>query len=454
MLAYIPQNMSRKRSVPFRARAGDYDKPPLPKRTRTTVGGSAGKRESDREGETHSLDVFVLPRAPRSRRVASLKAQIANTSLLIAEHRQRHSRSSSPQDFTATTGKGEGSVDVLIDSEWGGPSLMSHGSQRPLLFQEKISQPSRRESGKSDQVESCGSSLSPLSSMGSEWEEEKVTESVKATKVKNPALNTVSVVEKTQSAVKQRVTKSSGATKRSPVPTSVLGQGYVRRLASLNARACVSAMMDSGRPPYKRKSGPNTTTKSSTTVKTPQSPIAKPQQLFSAGEESESVPQSPVDVAQSSEHQANTDKDSAVDSSLLSPFLGKGPGYVVLCASPNTLTRCGIIRGSSDPVFNSEGLLWNGDTVHPQARVYLTPEGEVPHLIVPPICPARPHCLSETKNLARAHQSMRLKRRKAVKVNWLNTCTMNMYIHNNFCWGALCTIWLLGTVHVYTCMGV
>ena len=421
MLAYIPQNMSRKRSVPFRAATSESDQVPLPKRSRTTTGNSAASYQERNNGEEqlHStVDLFVLPRAPRSRRVASLRAQIANTSLLLSEHRQR-SRSSSPQEFTSTTSAGEEEEGggLVIEGQWGSP-VVSRGSERPLGFREKVGQPARRESGKSDQAESCASSLSPLSSLGSEWEEEKaVGDSVMTRpKIKIPVLNLVPVVEKAN----QKPRKSA----RKPACAQTQGY-YVRRMASLNARACVSAMMESMRRPYTRRGAANSTATAATT-----SGDLSLQSIESQPDLQDGV--SPV-VAEGSAAQTHTSVEASLqqscsgrettpDSSFLSPFLGKGPGYVVLCASPNTLTQCGIIRGSfENSSYNTEGLLWNGDTVHPQARVYLTPEGEVPRLIVPPICPARPHCVTEVKAMARTQQLKKLKRPKAVKVN---TCTV------------------------------
>ena len=447
MLAYIPQNMSRKRSVPFRATA-TTEEAPLPKRTRTTTsGGSAGYRESNGGGH-HTVDLFVLPRAPKSRRVASVKAQIANTSLLLAEHRQ-HSRSSSPIEFTSAAGEEERLGGVLVaEGVWGAASVLSG---RPQSFQEKVSQPPRRESGKLEQAESCASSLSPLSSLGSEWEEEKANAGGSQLKVntppkiKTPVLNLVPVVDKTQSGVKQKPNKSTAAPKK---PVCVSAEGYVRRMASLNARACVSAMMESGRRPYRRKtasaqsptamivtpSRKTVTTNSgdAATNASSENPSPQPNESASVTQDREStdlaeaVPSSSTALETRSN---NSDKEATPDPNFLGPFLGKGAGYVVLCASPNTLTQCGIIRDSSDTsTYNAEGLLWNGDTIHPQARVYLTPEGLMPQLIVPPIRPARPHHISQTKDLARTVQQKKVKRPKAVKVHSLLPFVLSLVV--------------------------
>jgi hypothetical protein len=430
MLAYIPQNMSRKRSVPFRATitTDRNEEAPMPKRTRTsTAGVSSGYRGNNGGEGHHSLDVFVLPQAPKSRRVASLKAQVANTSLLLAETRHR-SRSSSPHEFSSA-GEEEGFGGLLVaEGPWGNTSVVS---ERP---QERVTS---QESGKPEQAESCASPLSPLSSLGSEWEEEKTMGSgdallkVNATpKFKTPVLNLVPVVEKTQSSGKQKQSKPPGPSKKPPAYPPI--QGYVRRMASLNARAFVSAMMETGRQPYRRKESPaNTmistpsrkaTGRATDTIISSEIPSVQPTESVSGAQNrastTEEEPEALSDSLERFSKQCTSDKEATPeDPNFLSPFLGKGPGYVLLCASPNTLTQCGIIRGGScdASTFNTEGLLWNGDTVHPQARVYLTPEGAMPRLIVPPVCPARPHRVSETKDRAQRLQLKRLKKTKAVK---------------------------------------
>ena len=449
MLAYILQNMSRKRNVPFRATTSTdgHDDAPLPKRTRNsaTSTASAGYRGNNEGGGHHSLDLFVLPQAPKSRRVASLKAQMANTSLLLAETRH-HSRSSSPHEFSST-GEEEGFGRLLVaEGPWGRASVVN---ERPKSFRESVSRPPRQESGKSEQSESCASSLSPLSSLGSEWEEEKVVVSgdnlLKVNtppkiKIKTPVLNLVPVVEKTQSDVKQKPSKSPSPSKKPPTSSSLIQGGYVRRVASLNARAFVSAMMETGRRPYRRKAvlEPVSTTTTTTSPRKTAATMCGGSSVTSGEHLSFSPTESHVSGAQNratvTEEQSgsleifsqhSSDKETTPDhQNFMSPFLGKGPGYVVLCASPNTLTQCGIIRGGSTDTatFNTEGLLWNGDTIHPQARVYLTPEGVMPRLIVPPVCPVRQQCVTETKDLSRRIAMKRVKKPKAVKVESLCNC--------------------------------
>lgn len=383
MLACIPHTMSRKRrGIPF-ATSGQYDVP-------------ATKRSRKDDATSHSkgigMDLVVLSRPSRSSRLASVKAQIAVRSLLSAENHR--SRSSSPHEYNT----GQDEETLIVESSW--PVSLSNHAERPHGFNEKIR--FGRENQKEDQVDSCNSSPSPLSSLGSECDEEKVMDfhsRALPPKIKSSFLNLVPVAECSTASPTPKA-------KKSQLPAKL--NGYVRRMASLNARARVSAMMEPMRRPSKQKVLPPTSSES--TAVSAKSPVCSPCHSLSSSRRV-SPRRSPVP-----QHGVVTrSRQNSAEKEIVDTNPSSSRRYVLVCGSPMTLKECGIIQGeiSEAPTFNSEGLLWNGDTLHPQSRVYLSPDGTVPHLIVPPVCPARPSRVQETKSLAKTRHQ---KKQAAVKV--------------------------------------
>ena len=419
MLAFIPENnMSQKRKVPFAA--SDQEDLPLNKRSRTYEAVTAPANHGGNEHK--SLDLVLLSRpSSRSRRMASVKA-----SLLIAEHHR--SRSSSPTTFTTTNAKDDDENDertLLVQStDWKMPlpdqgSSTSNRSQRITVTSTKQTNQGDVTHRRWDQADSCASSsLSPLSSLGSEWDEEKLVPEVAElltkpqnppTMMKNPVLNIIPVIDCNGSG-KKAFTRHVTDTKKRIDPPSI--SGYVRRMASLNARACVSAMMEPTRRPYKRKADDNPVKELHKAFK---SEVPGPSRRVSPRRSP--IPQ--LGMVTRSRQSSVEQEDPAPDPNLI-PNLSStsaNHGYLLLCASPDTLKQCGIIQGfSEDSAYNSEGLLWNGATVHPHARVYFNPDGTLPHLIVPPVCPVKPHSVHESKALARSLHMRKRKRQRAIKV--------------------------------------
>ena len=400
MLVYIPHTMSRKRnSIPFAT--SDQHNAPAAKRSRKDAATApAGHNKGISDEENESLDLVVFSKPLRSRRLASVKAQIANTSLLNAEHNR--SRSSSPNECNI---EGDDREEAFVAKNSWPESLATGGPVRPHRFNEKISQ--RRFRG--EEAESCSSSVSPLSSLGSEWDEENKVMDVKLKGpppiIRTPVLHLIPVIE-----CREVPAKTQPKAKKVVKPPMKLN-GYVRRMASLNARACVSAMMEPTRRPTKKKSLPPNVPEPSTT--SAESPAQSPQECLSRV----SPQGSPAPQPGITNHSRPNSAEKEIVGNVTSPSSSKG--YVVVCGSPNTLTECGIIQGSGyseASAFNAEGLLWNGDTLHPQTRVYLTPDGTMPHLIVPPVCPTRPSRVQETKAFARTQHPKMRKKPTAVKV--------------------------------------
>ena len=392
--------MSRKRNnIPFAI--SDQHDTPAAKRRRNNATTSL---TSPIRGISESLDVVVFSRPLRSRRLASVKAQIANTSLLNAEHHR--SRSSSPIGNECNMETDDREEPFVVKNPLP-VSLPSGAPERPQRFSEKISQ--KRIKG--EKSESCSSSLSPLSSLESEWDEEKVVD----VKLKGPPPTIRTPVLHLVPCREKPVQSQPKAKKKVDNPPMKLN-GYVRRMASLNARACVSAMMEPVRRPSKKNSMPPSVPEPP--IPSPKSPVQSPQECLSIPCHRVSPAGSPVSQPAIMNHSwpNNTEREN-----VTSPSSSKG--YVVVCGSPNTLTECGIIQGSGyseAEAFNAEGLLWNGDTLHPQSRVYLNPDGTLPHLIVPPVCPTKPSRVQETKVFAKTQQQKKRKKPTAVKVSFSN----------------------------------
>ena len=194
-----------------------------------------------------------------------------------------------------------------------------------------------------------------------------------------------------------------------PIPRNNGESGwYVKRMASLNARACVSVLMESTRRPSKAKqivSHEVTTIKDNDDVPKPSCPHV-------------SSPTHPPFILR---EKISGGQSSVVRVDGTSCGFSDHKKYVVACASPTTLQRYGIIHTtestaeSEDVPYNTEGLLWNGDTLHPQSRVYLCADGSVPQRIVPPVRPATMASVQKVVYKAKK-QHQKNRKKKAVKV--------------------------------------
>ena len=194
---------------------------------------------------------------------------------------------------------------------------------------------------------------------------------------------------------------------------------YVKRMASLNARACISVLMESTRRSSKAKKA---ISHEATTPRpiTPR-PVSPPKENGgipkpSSPHASNPTPLSLILRQKISSRQNSVDRDDGTSCGF-----SDYRSYVVACASPTTLERYGIIQmfestaESKDVPYNTEGLLWNGDTLHPQSRVYLCADGSVPQRVVPPVRPAT--MASVQKAVCKAKKQHRKNgKKKAMKV--------------------------------------
>ena len=191
---------------------------------------------------------------------------------------------------------------------------------------------------------------------------------------------------------------------------------YVKRMASLNARACVSVILESTRRPSKAKK--IVSHEATTITRKPVSPPKENDDIPMPSSPCESSP-TPLPLILRQKISCRQSSVDRVDGT--SCGFSDYRSYVVACASPTTLERYGIIyttestAKSEDVPYNTEGLLWNGDTLHPQSRVYLCADGSVPQHIVPPVRPATMASVQKVVCKAKK-QHQKNRKKKAVKV--------------------------------------
>ena len=193
--------------------------------------------------------------------------------------------------------------------------------------------------------------------------------SIPKSKIKQPAI----VLTKMSQPLKKKatVTSSTLSNTRRVVPevSSVVIGGYVHRMASLNARACVAAYLEPERkyaPKYANSGGHK------------QAAVSKAKCDSNSASNDKSIV-SKVEPQKSKPIVLNLNGAESVIPVI--KFDGSG--------SPCTL----IIRELEDGTipYNKEGLLYNGDTIHPDAQVFVADDQklQLPKRIVPTLVPAR-----------------------------------------------------------------
>ena len=191
---------------------------------------------------------------------------------------------------------------------------------------------------------------------------------------------------------------------------------YVKRMANLNARACVSVLMESTRRPSKAK---QIVSHEVTTIT--RKPVSPPKENDDIPKPSSPHASSPTPLPFILREKISCRQSSVNRVDGTSCRFSNHKKYVVACASPTTLERYGIIHTpestaeSEDVPYNTEGLLWNGDALHPQSRVYLCADGSVPQRIVPPVRPATMASVQKVVYKAKK-RPQKNRKKKAVKV--------------------------------------
>jgi hypothetical protein len=207
--------------------------------------------------------------------------------------------------------------------------------------------------------------------------------SILKSKIKQPAI----VLTKMTQPIKKKAAPSSLSTCPHPITpvasSSVVIGGYVQRMASLNARACVSAYLEPERKfSPKHKKAPSSSSSSVPKPALPNVPVTKNSSDSISGTDSSVMPsvcKVYTEAPKSKPVVVNLNGNESVIPII--KFDGSG--------SPSTL----IIKELDDDgvPYNSEGLLYNGDSIHPDARVFVADDKkfQLPKKIVPILVPAR-----------------------------------------------------------------
>lgn len=223
-----------------------------------------------------------------------------------------------------------------------------------------------------------------------------------------------------------------------PYPESLYyeASGYMRRMASLNASACVTAMIE---PEKRCKSTPTSQltrrrSGSSSSVNTSM-PFQRDANRSMSLSSSNTDPSSPV--RSSSGSLISPLKDSPTLLKPSSPFLpakvyynngGMSPSssssdFENLENAPQVYDQLLALATLSSPgyhdeaPFNTLGLLYNGDTIHPHARVFYVSDRELtlPSKIIPKVVPSRATYVGAAIATA-SEQNLTRKKKKAAKV--------------------------------------
>ena len=223
-------------------------------------------------------------------------------------------------------------------------------------------------------------------------------------KLMEPTINLVDCKRKVPSLTLKRALPSSSPPP--PLTRVVDSSGYVKRMASLNARACVTALIESERRYLKAK------------VKPPGSSKPKKERRSRSNSVSSQMPEEHVahpsvtEVVAVVDHPTKTNGDSSESTET---EIENQPCDVVALSCRSAVEDKACDNNVEEPSFNSLGLLYNGDTVHPHACIFLTNDWTVPERILPVVVPAKPESLQiAMKRTKDQHQ----KKSKAIKVSF------------------------------------
>lgn len=403
MLACAPPTMSTRKRRGSPIFSSDQLGLPVKKRARedrnTSQNMPKGSGGMKRDRPVHLL---MCPSSNRARRVASIKAQIAMSSQLKAE-----TPPTSPQATSYVYMEDEGEEEKKSSSPpcvSDAGKIMSNGLSGIYSFKKE------RDEEKAG-IDSCSESPSPLSSLDSEWDDEKK----ESFQIKSPPKLKKAVLSLVPVDCKKASSKPKPKKPAKPLKREVESTWYVKRMASLNARACVSVLMESTRRPSKPKPPPSRAVppnpQAVASPYTVSASCTKPPPRSSPAPCSDMLGRRDVSRHSSAEKDDSSDNGSGIFSSKK---------YVLACASPSTLERYGIIQTIDNEAeaapFNTEGLLWNGDTLHPHSRMYLSPDGSVPPRIVSPVRPAKPISIHRAVASAKSQHQKTRKRPRAIKV--------------------------------------
>ena len=325
------------------------------------------------------------------RRVASLNAQLA-LHFLLSE-----SPPSSPARIggNLVPGHGESSLvdhSVCVTGEIPCPDLCSSTLEAAPNMHNGTAKRKLSESSEDYPV-------SPLSDIKLESRSPRVG----SPKLMEPTVNLVDCKRKVAKRLAPPSTTSVASTK-------VDSSGYVKRMASLNARACVAVLMENERRYLKPR------LLGSLEKEIQQRSVSDSPPLHVLDEcISPQSPTSPLIGTVNHPGEVTTDGDGSSD--LNETVVPENQSDDATCKS--TAEAKSSDQGLEEASFNTLGLLYNGDTVHPHACIFLSSDWKLPERIIPAVVPARPDTLSSTIKLAKEQHRQNRKKSKKVKVSGL-----------------------------------
>ena len=342
--------------------------------------GNSIKSISESEGQSGLFLSYAPPMClPPLRRTASLKAEL-QLSLLYNDSSRNH-LFTGPQ---ASTGL---AIKSMEDDSQKKPNVaceLNHkdvdkGDGRiPVVNLKNNGVKRKSESPMVERISALSTQNHTNSDVDSDCSESGRTSILKS-KIKQPAI----VLTKMTQPIKKKTTPSSSSAPRPITPvasSSVVFGGYVHRMASLNARACVSAYLEPERKfAPKHKKTPSAVPKPAL----PNVPMSKDSSDSVSRTDSAVVPsicKVYTEVPKSKPVVVNLNGNESVIPII--KFDGSG--------TPSTLIIKELDDDSSVP-YNREGLLYNGDSIHPDARVFVADDlkFQLPKRIVPTLVPAR-----------------------------------------------------------------
>ena len=220
---------------------------------------------------------------------------------------------------------------------------------------------------------------------------------VRTTKLRKPIISVVDYKKVVLCSPKRPATPMNTCKQSAQIEPS----GFVKRMASLNARARVTALIEPERKYARRK--PHHVLQQQKGIHDP--PV---------GLKSESLKQesAPHHLHNSQVQPCRDMYTDDVSVAIKSPLPRAYHGDASISATSYTITEVPDRDNAENVPFNSLGLLYNGSTVHPDTRVFLTSEGMLPDRIIPTVVPPKANSLELAELVQNAREQHKGKARK------------------------------------------
>lgn len=291
-------------------------------------------------------------------------------------------------------------------------AMNGHSNHIDHMDQKLLQNPDVDEKRKFSGSSVSSARISPFA-VGSDSDEKHRWQASFPPRLKEPVIHIVDC-KKTKALVKKPRARTTS--------TYVDSNGFVKRLASLNARARVTALIEPEKRSIKAKSPPV-----SPMVVVKKSPPLIPLQRSKPLIEEGKSPQAVIAL------QCLPKGETRMSRSTITPVEVEGsitptshtpnfemPCYVHLFGfmTSQTQTPEQVEEDSEleSVPYNSVGLLYNGSAVHPTTRVFLTCEGVLPSRIIPVVVPSKVENLKMAIKIAREQLKQKHNKPKAIKV--------------------------------------